>query len=207
MPSNYLQVLAEEGTVIVCNCCASSTGKLSVLVRSHACAVDGAIQEAPAAAAPAATPAPAAAAAAPAEVVVDKAVGLFDYVARNSGELSFKTGEGLLILDKSDAWWVARHAVHQDQKGRVPSTYVAPVVETVKALYDYTPAPEHAALHMSMMAGDVILVFKKADSGWWEGASSRGSKGVFPYNYTQVVPSTIERKGTVSRQASGIAIE
>lgn len=53
------------------------------------------------------------------------------------------------------------------------------VTETVVALYDFEAAhPEELNLH----EGDVIVVTKKDDSGWWEGTLN-GQFGIFPSNY------------------------
>ena len=52
-------------------------------------------------------------------------IGLHDYDARISEDLSFNKGERLQILDTADAdWWYAR-SLTTCQKGYIPSTYVA----------------------------------------------------------------------------------
>ena len=53
-------------------------------------------------------------------------IGLYDYEARISEDLSFKKGERLQIINTADGdWWYARSLV-TNQEGYIPSTYVAP---------------------------------------------------------------------------------
>ena len=53
-------------------------------------------------------------------------VGLYDYDARISEDLSFKKGERLQIINTADGdWWYAR-SLTTNQEGYIPSTYVAP---------------------------------------------------------------------------------
>eukprot|EP00112_Aurelia_sp_Birch-Aquarium-sp1_P025992 Seg895.5 transcript_id=Seg895.5/GoldUCD/mRNA.D3Y31 product="Tyrosine-protein kinase STK" protein_id=Seg895.5/GoldUCD/D3Y31 len=53
-------------------------------------------------------------------------VGLYDYEARISEDLSFKKGERLQIINTADGdWWYAR-SLTTNQEGYIPSTYVAP---------------------------------------------------------------------------------
>jgi bifunctional DNA-binding transcriptional regulator/antitoxin component of YhaV-PrlF toxin-antitoxin module len=58
----------------------------------------------------------------------------------------------------------------------------APLHETVVALYDFEAVN---AEELNIKEGDVIIVTKKDDSGWWEG-SLNGQTGVFPANYVEV---------------------
>lgn len=53
-------------------------------------------------------------------------IGLYDYDARISEDLSFKKGERLQIINTADGdWWYAR-SLTTNQEGYIPSTYVAP---------------------------------------------------------------------------------
>jgi len=53
-------------------------------------------------------------------------IGLYDYEARISEDLSFKKGERLQIINTADGdWWYARSLV-TNSEGYIPSTYVAP---------------------------------------------------------------------------------
>lgn len=52
-------------------------------------------------------------------------VALYTYEARDAGDLSFRKGERLIILDDSDPdWWRARHSV-SGRQGYIPRNYVA----------------------------------------------------------------------------------
>lgn len=64
----------------------------------------------------------------------------------------------------------------------VPPPAPAPLHETVVALYDFEAVN---AEELNIKEGDVIIVIRKDDSGWWEG-SLNGQTGVFPANYVEV---------------------
>ena len=53
-------------------------------------------------------------------------IGLYDYEARISEDLTFKKGDRLQIINTADGdWWYAR-SLSTNQEGYIPSTYVAP---------------------------------------------------------------------------------
>uniref|UniRef100_A0A6Q2X883 Tyrosine-protein kinase n=2 Tax=Esox lucius TaxID=8010 RepID=A0A6Q2X883_ESOLU len=52
------------------------------------------------------------------------AIALYDYEGINEGDLGFKKGDKLKILQESGEWWRAKHAV-TGQEGYIPSNYVA----------------------------------------------------------------------------------
>ena len=52
-------------------------------------------------------------------------VAKYDYKSRTNTDMSFKKGDQLFITDDDNKdWWFAK-AKHSDQKGFVPSSYVA----------------------------------------------------------------------------------
>ena len=52
-------------------------------------------------------------------------IALYTYNAKDDGDLSFRKGERLQILDDSDPdWWLAKHMI-SNQKGYIPMNYVA----------------------------------------------------------------------------------
>lgn len=52
-------------------------------------------------------------------------LALYTYNARDNGDLSFKKGDRLFLLDKSDSdWWHARH-FSNNESGYIPRNYVA----------------------------------------------------------------------------------
>ena len=53
-----------------------------------------------------------------------KFVAKYDYSARTDGDLGFKRGDLLYIMNSDDEdWWLAR-AKHSGQEGYIPSNYV-----------------------------------------------------------------------------------
>lgn len=77
------------------------------------------------AAAPAAVPAPAAAAAAAAAApAVEYCTALYDYTAQAAGDLSFRAGDKIQVLQRTDAngWWTG---VLNGQQGIFPGNYVS----------------------------------------------------------------------------------
>lgn len=107
---------------------------------------------------------------------------IYSYDAQNEDELSIQEGDELSTIEPDDgSGWIKAQRGHQ--VGLIPASYVEPLhkAETVTALYDFEAAnPEELQLH----EGDVIIVTKKDDSGWWEG-SLNGKVGIFPANYVQ----------------------
>ncbi|XP_067125349.1 tyrosine-protein kinase Fyn-like [Centruroides vittatus] len=52
-------------------------------------------------------------------------LALYSYTARDDGDLSFKKGDHLILLDESDPdWWHARHLAN-NETGYIPRNYVA----------------------------------------------------------------------------------
>jgi son of sevenless-like protein len=47
----------------------------------------------------------------------------------------------------------------------------------VTALYDFSATQSN---HLSLREGDVILVLKQENTGWWSGMSTSGQSGWFP---------------------------
>lgn len=53
-----------------------------------------------------------------------------------------------------------------------------------KAQYDFKPShPDDLPLR----EGDIIKVLHQDPSGWWSGLAQNGKKGIFPYNFVQVI--------------------
>lgn len=58
----------------------------------------------------------------------------------------------------------------------------APSSTTVVALHNHQASE---AGELEFRKGDVITVLRKDDSGWWEGRTPDGKKGIFPANYVK----------------------
>lgn len=51
-------------------------------------------------------------------------IALYTYNAKDEGDLSFKKGERLLVLDDRDPdWWLAK-SLSKNEKGYIPRNYV-----------------------------------------------------------------------------------
>ena len=51
-------------------------------------------------------------------------IALYNYFANDEGDLSFRKGDRLQIMDDSDPdWWLAKH-LNTSQKGYIPMNYV-----------------------------------------------------------------------------------
>lgn len=63
-------------------------------------------------------------------------IALYTYQAKDEGDLSFKKGDRLLILDDKDPdWWLARH-VGQIKSGYIPRNYVvAQAIQTEELVH------------------------------------------------------------------------
>ncbi|SGY17667.1 BQ5605_C015g07853 [Microbotryum silenes-dioicae] len=69
--------------------------------------------------------------------------------------------------------------------------------EYCRALHDFSP--QHPSTCLAFSKGEVIRIFGKDQSGWWDG-ELRGTRGWFPSNYVQVqiAPNTISSTAVAS---------
>eukprot|EP00808_Paulinella_micropora_P008271 g78911.t1 len=123
--------------------------------------------------------------------VLFEAVASFAYQAQANEEISFEANDVLQVLNAQDQWWIARNA--QGEAGQVPSTFVRRVVEVVCAEYDYifepTSEEDDPSDYLHITRGDVIKVFEKLESGWYEGWSPQTlQQGLFPGNFVKPLP-------------------
>jgi hypothetical protein len=101
----------------------------------------------------------------------------YDYLAQESGELSFKTGDIIQVLEKSGSGW--NNGELRGHIGMYPANYteeikqdsVAPSnAEKLRAIYDYQAGEEG---ELSMKEGDVITLIEKVEEdGWWKVTNS-----------------------------------
>lgn len=111
---------------------------------------------------------------------------IYDYETQEEGELSFKAGDTIKILERNDdGWWLGQIG---NKQGMFPSNYIEEMAPqggkslgTTTAMYDYTAQEEG---ELSFKEGDVITIYHKHDDGWWEGEVN-GKRGSFPANYTK----------------------
>ncbi|XP_053201988.1 tyrosine-protein kinase Fyn-like [Panonychus citri] len=80
-------------------------------------------------------------------------IALYNYNAKDEGDLSFRKGDRLIILDDGDPdWWLAKHKV-TNQKGYIPRNYVVTeAIETEEWFFGKISRREAEKL---MLAGDL----------------------------------------------------
>ncbi|KAI4469638.1 eh domain [Holotrichia oblita] len=134
------------------------------------------------------------------EVVIDKVVALYPYTAANPDELSFLKDDIISVTAREEqSWW---RGELNGMLGLFPSNYVAPLqqcnkkpeIASVIAPYQATSSEQ-----LSLQRGQLIMIRKKADSGWWEGElQAKGRKrqvGWFPASYVKVLNSSGRASG------------
>ncbi|CAH1112689.1 unnamed protein product [Psylliodes chrysocephalus] len=120
----------------------------------------------------------------------------YPYQSQEPGDLTFNAGEVIGVVKKDGDWWTGKL---NGAVGIFPSNYVQKVDVVVK-----TKKPEIASViapyqstspeQLSLARGQLIMIRKKTDSGWWEGElQAKGRKrqvGWFPASYVKVLNST-----------------
>ncbi|XP_025267864.1 intersectin-1 isoform X9 [Camponotus floridanus] len=133
-------------------------------------------------------------------------VALYRYDSTEAGDLSFNQGEVILVIKKEGDWWTGCVG---DKTGIFPSNYVEkcdapnqrggrkPEIVQVIAPYQATSAEQ-----LDLQRGQLIMIRKKTDSGWWEGElQARGKRrqvGWFPATYVKPLTSSSNRSTPVS---------
>uniref|UniRef100_A0A8C4QEA2 Intersectin-1 n=1 Tax=Eptatretus burgeri TaxID=7764 RepID=A0A8C4QEA2_EPTBU len=138
---------------------------------------------------------------APAPPTGQEFVALYTYESHEAGDLTFSAGDVILVTKKEGDWWTGTLG---DQVGVFPSNYVrakenegAPAGKTTTAgkkpeiaqvIVAYTATGSE---QLTLATGQLLLIRKKAPSGWWEGElQARGRKrqfGWFPANYVRLL--------------------
>ncbi|XP_035731286.1 intersectin-1-like isoform X10 [Vespa mandarinia] len=132
-------------------------------------------------------------------------IALYQYASTETGDLSFNQGEVILVIKKEGDWWTGCIG---DKTGIFPSNYVekcdAPTQRGRKPEIVQVIAPYQAtsAEQLDLQRGQLIMIRKKTDSGWWEGElQARGKKrqiGWFPASYVKPLTSSSNRSTPVS---------
>ncbi|XP_018365606.1 PREDICTED: intersectin-1 isoform X10 [Trachymyrmex cornetzi] len=132
-------------------------------------------------------------------------VALYRYDSTETGDLSFNQGEVMLVTKKEGEWWTGCIG---NKSGIFPSNYVEkynvpsqrgrkPEIVQVIAPYQATSSEQ-----LDLQRGQLIMIRKKTDSGWWEGElQARGKKrqvGWFPATYVKPLTSSSNRSTPVS---------
>lgn len=140
---------------------------------------------------------------------LDKAMALYDYTARDSSELSMKKHDVLTVVrpSSSPGWWCGvNESAAKRMKGLGSSDdhtigmtcgtkkrpLMFPVNFVTSKIVQATFAFQGRQAHeLSFSAGDVILVHRRWNDGWWEGTIGC-RRGIFPSNYSLPNVSTTE---------------
>ncbi|KRF85638.1 intersectin-1 isoform X2 [Drosophila virilis] len=156
-----------------------------------------------------------AAAAAAATGDVEYYIAAYPYESAEEGDLSFGAGEMVMVIKKEGEWWTGTIG---NRTGMFPSNYVqkadvgtATAVNAVPTAVEPEPEPIEQGMRakrseiaqviapyeatsteqLSLTRGQLIMIRKKTDSGWWEGElQAKGRRrqiGWFPATYVKVL--------------------
>ncbi|XP_015021343.2 intersectin-2 isoform X2 [Drosophila mojavensis] len=144
---------------------------------------------------------------------VEYYIAAYPYESAEEGDLSFSAGEMVMVIKKEGEWWTGTIG---NRTGMFPSNYVqkadvgtAAVANSAEAAVEPEPveqgmrakrseiaqviAPYEATSseQLSLTRGQLIMIRKKTDSGWWEGElQAKGRRrqiGWFPATYVKVL--------------------
>lgn len=86
------------------------------------------------------------------------------------------------------------------QKGGVYRNDLEAVIKNApslaRVLYNWTPEDD---VELTLEKGEIIAIIKRQtqSKGWWEGETANGERGLFPYNYVEILS---HNEGRVVRQ-------
>uniref|UniRef100_A0AAX7VJG8 Osteoclast-stimulating factor 1 n=1 Tax=Astatotilapia calliptera TaxID=8154 RepID=A0AAX7VJG8_ASTCA len=120
-------------------------------------------------------------------------VALYTYESPQSGDLTFKEGDVILVSKRDGEWW---NGSIGNRTGVFPSNYVKPKETDKKQEVAQVTRP-HASTgpeQLNLENGQLILILSKDVSGWWLGElQARGKKrqkGWFPATHVKVLESS-----------------
>ncbi|GLH05836.1 Endophilin-A [Gryllus bimaculatus] len=114
---------------------------------------------------------------------------IYDYIAKEPGDLSFKKGDMILLRKKIDTnWYQGETGGHF---GAFPLTYVQVItplpnqIPQCKALYDFRMTNDDDEGCLTFNKGEVITVLRRIDENWAEGRL--GDRiGIFPLAFVEL---------------------
>ncbi|XP_055856502.1 intersectin-1 isoform X3 [Episyrphus balteatus] len=147
---------------------------------------------------------------------VEYYIAAYPYESAEAGDLSFTAGEMIIVTKKEGDWWTGTIG---SRTGMFPSNYVqkadvgttAAVTPAAAATIDsyneeqqmgmrakrgeiaqvIAPYEATSSEQLSLQRGQLIMVRKKTDSGWWEGElQAKGRRrqiGWFPASYVKIL--------------------
>ncbi|KAM7354142.1 dynamin associated protein 160 isoform 4-T4 [Cochliomyia hominivorax] len=146
---------------------------------------------------------------------VEYYIAAYPYESTEAGDLTFSAGEMVMVIKKEGDWWTGTIG---NRTGMFPSNYVqkadvggsAAITSTetnITSAYDDTfkgmrakrseiaqviaPYEATSSEQLSLTRGQLIMIRKKTDSGWWEGElQAKGRRrqiGWFPATFVKVL--------------------
>ncbi|XP_037820712.1 intersectin-1 isoform X4 [Lucilia sericata] len=146
---------------------------------------------------------------------VEYYIAAYPYESAEAGDLTFSAGEMVMVIKKEGDWWTGTIG---NRTGMFPSNYVqkadvggsAAITSTetdMTSAYDDTfkgmrakrseiaqviaPYEATSSEQLSLTRGQLIMIRKKTDSGWWEGElQAKGRRrqiGWFPATFVKVL--------------------
>jgi len=156
-------------------------------------------------------------------------VSVYPYTSEEPDDLTFDLGETINVTGKNGDWWTGSIG---DRTGVFPYNYVEPApsggtsvpsataadpgvtfdqqpedkagkMEIAKVIAPYTATSKE---QLTLAQGQMVLIRKKTETGWWQGELQAGGKGKkravgwFPASYVQLMAAA-EKKASVSSTA------
>lgn len=126
---------------------------------------------------------------------------IFDYTAKEPGDLSFKKGELVMMHRKIDAFWY--HGECNGRTGSFPITYIQVIVPfpmptaLCKALYDFRMSAPDEEGCLAFDKGAIISVHRRVDENWAEGRLE-DRVGIFPIAFVELNQAARQLMNTTS---------
>jgi len=143
----------------------------------------------------------------------ERHIALFTYESTEPGDLMFQQGDVIMVTEKHGEWWTGQLG---GISGIFPSNYVQKIEETeAEPASEPTPSPQIVAQssqkrkgevavtiapyestsseQLTLQRGQLVMVRKKSETGWWEGEiQTRGKQrqiGWFPASFVKLKTS------------------
>ncbi|KAK4312210.1 hypothetical protein Pmani_016334 [Petrolisthes manimaculis] len=117
------------------------------------------------------------------------AKALYNYERKETGDLSFKKGDVILLRKKIDSNWYQGEL--NNQTGFFPASYVQVItplpshIPQCKALYDFKMTNDEERDCLTFNKGEIITVLRRVDENWAEG--KLGARiGIFPLSFVDL---------------------
>lgn len=114
---------------------------------------------------------------------------LYDYISKESGDLSFKKGDIIVLQRKIDSQWFQGEC--GGKSGVFPLSYVQVMtplpnqIATCKALYDFRMTNDEEEGCLTFRKDEIITVIRRVDENWAEGKLNE-KIGIFPLAFVEL---------------------